>query len=180
MSYRLVEKQVIFSGEKIRLELHHLEDDQQKRIRREVVVHPGAVVILPILPEDRIVLIRNRRYAIGPQYLLELPAGTLEKNEDPINCAGRELLEETGYLAGRLQPLGNFYSSPGILSEKLYAFAAYDLEQRAASPEAGEEIEVHEVRLAEAIEMIRDGRIHDGKTIATLLMYERFFREDRR
>jgi ADP-ribose pyrophosphatase len=180
MSYSLVEKQIIYSGEKIRLELHHLEDDQQKRIRREVVVHPGAVVILPILPEDRIVLIRNRRYAIGPQYLLELPAGTLEKNEDPINCAGRELLEETGYLAGRLQPLGNFYSSPGILSEKLYAFAAYDLEQQAASPEAGEEIEVHEVRLAEAIEMIRDGRIHDGKTIATLLMYERFFREDRR
>lgn len=180
MSYRLVEKQVIYSGEKIRLELHHLENDAQERIRREVVVHPGAVVILPILADGRIVLIRNRRYAIGPQYLLELPAGTLAKNEDPLNCAGRELLEETGYLAGRLRPLLNFYSSPGILSEKLYAFAAYDLEQQAASPEAGEEIEVLTLALAEAIEMIRDGRIHDGKTIATLLAYERFFRDERR
>ena len=180
MSYRLVEKQVIFSGEKIRLELHHLEDDSGNRTRREVVVHPGAVVILPILADGQIVLIRNRRYAIGPQYLLELPAGTLEKNEDPINCAGRELLEETGYLAGRLQPLGNFYSSPGILSEKLYAFAAYDLEQQAASPEAGEEIEVQTTTLRQAVEMIRDGRIHDGKTIATLLMYERFFKSQGR
>ena len=181
MSYRLVEKQVIYSGEKIRLELHHLEeDDSGKRTRREVVVHPGAVVILPILPDGRIVLIRNRRYAIGPQYLIELPAGTLEKNEDPINAAGRELLEETGYLAGRLKPLGNFYSSPGVLSEKLYAFAAYDLERQSASLEEGEEIEVQPTTLAEAIAMIRDGRIHDGKTIATLLMYERFFREESR
>jgi ADP-ribose pyrophosphatase len=180
MSYRLVEKQVIFSGEKIRLELHHLEDDSGKRTRREVVVHPGAVVILPILEDGRIVLIRNRRYAIGAQYLLELPAGTLEKNEDPLNCAGRELLEETGYLAGRLAALGNFYSSPGILSEKLYAFAAYDLEKQAPALEEGEEIEVLSATLGEAVEMIREGRIHDGKTIATLLMYERFFaRQDR-
>jgi ADP-ribose pyrophosphatase len=94
-----------------------------------------------------------------------------------MNCAGRELLEETGYLAGRLQPLGNFYSSPGILSEKLYAFAAYDLEQRKAELEEGEEIELMPTALAQAIEMIRDGRIHDGKTIATLFMYDRFFRK---
>jgi len=176
MAYRLIEKQVIFSGTKVRLELHHLENEDGVRTRREVCVHPGAVVILPILDDGRVVLIRNRRYAIGGTILIELPAGTLEKNEDPMNCAGRELVEETGYLAGRLQPLGNFYSSPGILSEKLYAFAAYDLEQKRATPEEGEEIEVMPTPLAQAIDMIRDGRIHDGKTIATLFMYERFFR----
>ena len=177
MSYRLIEKQVIFSGTKMRLELHHLENDEGIRTRREVCVHPGAVVVLPILADGRVVLIRNRRYAIGGQILVELPAGTLEKNEDPMNCAGRELLEETGYLAGRLQPLGNFYSSPGILSEKLYAFSAYDLEQRKAALEEGEEIELMPTALPQAIEMIRDGRIHDGKTIATLFMYDRFFRK---
>src|SRR5215211_1225581 len=120
MAYRLVERQVIFNGSKVRLELHNLENEQGVRTRREVVVHPGAVVVLPLLDDGRIILIRNRRYAIGGQYLIELPAGTLEKGEDPINCAGRELLEETGYLAGRIQPMGVFYTSPGILSERMY------------------------------------------------------------
>ena len=173
MSYRLIEKQVIFDGSKVRLELHHLENEDGVRTRREVCVHPGAVVVLPLLDDQRILMIRNKRYAVG-QVLLELPAGTLEKNEDPMNCAGRELLEETGHLAGRLKPLGNFFSSPGILSEKMYAFAAYDLDKQTAALEEGEEIELHETTLPQAVQMIRDGQIHDGKTIATLLMYERF------
>src|SRR5438874_6447128 len=142
MNSRLVEKQTLYAGKKVRLELHHLEDDEsQTRHIREVVVHPGAVVVLGFLADDRILLIRNRRYAIG-QVLIELPAGTLEKGEDPINCAGRELLEETGYLAGRLVSIGNFFTSPGMLSEKMYAYAAYDLEQHKMALEEGEEIEV--------------------------------------
>src|SRR5215203_4949573 len=176
MAYRLIEKQTLFSGKKVRLEVHHLEDEEGKRSQREVVAHPGAVCVLPLFPNETVLLIRNRRYAVG-QILLELPAGTLEKNEDPINCAGRELLEETGYLAGRLKPLGNFYSSPGILSEKMYAYAAYDLEQSNQALEEGEEIELNPVPYGEAIEMIRDGRINDGKTIATLLMYDKFHRK---
>jgi len=178
MSYRLVEKQLLYSGQRMKLEVHHLEDEETfVRAKREVVVHPGAVTILPFLDvrEGSIILIRNRRYSIG-QILLELPAGTLEKNEDPINCAGRELLEETGYLAARLKPLLNFYTSPGILSEKMYAFAAYDLEKAHTALEPGEDIELLETTLDEAIAMIRDGRIHDGKTMATLLLYDRFFR----
>ena len=78
---------------------------------REVGIHNGAVVILPFLDKQTIVLIRNRRYTIGG-YLVELPAGGLEKGEDPMNAAGRELLEETGYVAGRLQRVIDFYSSP--------------------------------------------------------------------
>jgi ADP-ribose pyrophosphatase len=177
MSYRLIEKQLIYRGAKVNLEVHHLEDEADgTRTRREVVVHPGAVVVLPLLEEDRVLLIRNRRYAVGA-VLLELPAGTLEKGEDPMNCAGRELLEETGYLAKRLRLLGSFYSSPGVLTEKMHAFVAYDLQEETQALEAGEEIELEPVPLAEAIEMIRDGRIQDGKTVATLLMYERFWRE---
>src|SRR4051812_47228799 len=99
MSAKLIDKQVLFKGKKVNLELHHLEDEESgKRIQREVVVHPGAVVILAFMDDDQVILIRNRRYAVG-QILLELPAGTLDKNEDPINCAGRELLEECGYIA---------------------------------------------------------------------------------
>src|SRR5688572_6616309 len=176
MGARLIEKQVLYSGKKVKLELHHLEDDEtQTRHIREVVVHQGAVVVMGVLPDQRIILIRTRRYAVG-QNLIELPAGTLEKGEDPINCAGRELLEETGYLAGRLRPIGNFYTSPGILSEKMYAFVAYDLEKQRQALEEGEEIELQLATLDEASEMIRRGEIHDGKTIAALLMYDKFFR----
>ncbi|HEV7300302.1 MAG TPA: NUDIX hydrolase [Tepidisphaeraceae bacterium] len=175
MASRLIDKQVIFDGRKVRLEIHHLEDDEGRRHNVEVVAHPGAVVILPIVDNQTILLIRNRRYATG-QILLELPAGTLEKGEDPINCAGRELQEETGYLAGRLQIVGSFFSSPGILSEKMYAFAAYDLQKTRQALEHGEEIEVQKTPLDEAIEWTRTGQIADAKTIATILLYDRFFR----
>ena len=175
MAYRLIEKQTLFNGKMFRLEVHHLEDDEGKRTQREVVAHGGGVCVLPLFPNETVLLIRNRRYAVG-QILLELPAGTLEKNEDPINGAGRELLEETGYLAGRLKPLGNFYTSPGILSEKMYAYAAYDLEQSNQALEEGEEIELNPVPFDETIRMIKEGRIQDAKTIAVLLMYERFYR----
>lgn len=174
MSFQLAEKQVLFKGKKINLELHYLQDDHGKRTQREIVVHPGAVVILPFLDDKTILLLRNRRYTIG-QILLELPAGTLEQGESPMNCAGRELQEETGYLATRIKPIVNFYSSPGILTERMYAFAAFGLQKSTSALEEGEEIEVFTVDFTEAVSMIHDGQIQDGKTIATLLTYERFF-----
>lgn len=172
MPYELIEKQVVYDGKKVRLELHHFRDPETgKRHVREICVHPGAVVVIGILPDGKILLIRNKREAVG-QILLELPAGTLEKSESPMNCAGRELLEETGYLPGRVKPLGSFFTSPGILSEKMYAFVAYDLEQSRQALEEGEEIELRTASVEEAIEMIRDGQIADGKTIAALMMYQ--------
>lgn len=174
MPHRLIDKQVIYDGRKLRLEVHHLEDDDTgKRHKREVCVHPGAVVVLPFLPDGRVLLIRNRRYSIG-QTLIELPAGTMERGEDPINCAGRELQEETGYVAGRLTRVGGFFTAPGILTEHMYAFAAYDLERGRADLQEDEEIELLPASWDEAIAMIRHAEIRDGKTIATLLMYERF------
>lgn len=177
MSFTLIDKQLIYDGKKVRLELHHLADDEGNRLRKEVVVHPGAVVVLPFLKDDTIVLIRNRRYTVG-ETLIELPAGTLEKGEAPMNCAGRELQEETGYLAGRLKPIASFFASPGILTEKMYIFAAYDLEKTQTALEADEEIELTFATWDQAIEMIQYGQIKDSKTIATLLMYDRFFRND--
>jgi len=177
MAFTLVDKQVLFKGKKITLEVHHLEDDQGKRTQREIVNHPGAVVILPFFDDKTIVMIKNRRYTIQ-QILLELPAGTLEKGESPMNCAGRELQEETGYLATRMKPIGNFYTSPGILTERMYAFAAFGLKKTSPVLEDGEEIEVFSVDFADAVSMIKDGQIQDGKTIATLLLYERFFAQE--
>src|SRR5256885_15034428 len=128
------------------------------------MVQKGAWETLPLVEDDRILLLRNRRYAVG-QLLHELPAGTLEKGENPMNCAGRELEEETGYLAGRLKPIGKFYSSPGILTEKMFAFAAFDLRKTKPALEEGEDIEVLEVSFHQAMEMIRHGEIEDAKSI---------------
>lgn len=177
MADKLIDKQVIFEGRKAKLELHHLESEEGRRYKREVIVHPGAVVVLPFVDAETILLIRSRRYVVGG-YLLELPAGTLEKGENPMNCAGRELLEETGHLAARLQFVGKFFTSPGILSELMHAYAAFDLEKSNQALEEGEEIEVQPVSFKRAIEMIGEGEIADGKTIATLLMFERFYRKN--
>jgi ADP-ribose pyrophosphatase len=175
MPFRLADKKTIYVGTRVRVEVHHLENEAtHARMVREVIVHPGAVVILPLLSDDKVMLIQNRRYAIR-QVLLELPAGTLGKDEDPMNAAGRELEEETGLLAGRMTAMPGFYSSPGVLTEKMFPFIARDLEKTKQALEEGEEIETYPVPLSEALAMCGDGRIIDGKTIATLLLYERFF-----
>ncbi len=142
-------------------------------LQKQVIVHPGAVVVLGLLPEDRLVLIRNKRIATG-QTLLELPAGTLEPPEPPEICAGREMIEETGYRAGRVRALTNFFTSPGICPEKMYAFVAEDLTPGPQALEAGEDIAVERATWSDALSWVRDGTIRDGKTIATLLYYHTF------
>ncbi len=107
------------------------------------------------------------------QRLLELPAGTLERDEDPQHTAGRELEEETGYRAGRIHRLGEFYTSPGFADELMRVFVAEELAPGGQRLEPGEQIEVETVPCREALEMIDDGRIRDGKTIAALLMWQR-------
>lgn len=142
-------------------------------VQREVVRHPGAVVILPILDDGRICLIRNYRVAVR-QWLLELPAGTLEPGEPPEETAARELIEETGYRAGRLEPLCTLLMSPGILYERMYAFVASELTAGDTAREAGELIANQPVPPEELDELLRSGQIEDAKTIATWLYYQRY------
>lgn len=145
------------------------------RYTRAVVVHPGAVVVLPLLPDGRVAMIENRRPAVG-KTLLELPAGTLEPGESPLHCAARELVEETGYEAGKLWPLVEFYSSPGFTTERMYAFVAEELTEVGQDLDETEQIEVRPMGVAELQELIRDGRVEDGKTLATLLRWLLFER----
>lgn len=163
---------VLFVGRKFRVER---VSDGRGGDPHDVIVHPGAAVILPLLDDGRVVLIRNRRIATG-QTLLELPAGTLEPPEPASACARRELEEETGYRAGRLVELLQFYSAPGFCNELLHAFLATELAAGPTALEASEQIETQLQPFEDALRAIRDGRIIDAKTIATLLYYDRFWR----
>jgi ADP-ribose pyrophosphatase len=141
-------------------------------LERDVVVHSGAVVLLPILDDGRIVLIRNHRFAID-ETLWELPAGTLEPPEPAIDCAARELREETGYAADSLEPLGRFYSAPGFCTELLHAFVATGLTAVGQDLEPTEHIAVHPVSREELDRLLGEGAIVDAKTLATLFLWQR-------
>jgi len=136
---------------------------------REVVEHPGSVVVVPLVASDRVCLVEVVRVAVGTT-LLELPAGTLDREETLADAAARELAEETGYRAGRITPVGGFWMSPGILRERMHLFVAEDLEPGPQALEPGEQIRTRVVPWAEALEMCRDGRIEDAKTVAGLLL----------
>lgn len=141
-------------------------------LRREVVRHPGAVVIVPILDDGRIALIRNFRVAVE-EWLWELPAGTLGAGEDPAHCAGRELIEETGYRAARIAPLLAFRTTPGLTDERMHAFIATGLTHVGQSLEEDEMIEVRPVQPDAVLAMIDAGELVDGKSIVALLLAER-------
>ena len=136
------------------------------------VRHGGSVAILPILNDRRVCLIQSRRVTVD-ETLVEIPAGTREPNEAPLATATRELAEETGFRAGKLEELTSYYPSPGILSERMWIFVARDLTEGEPAREANEQIENYIVRWDEALAMIDNGEIRDGKTIIALLTYER-------
>jgi ADP-ribose pyrophosphatase len=162
-------RSLIYRGRKFDFEQIEFVGSDGKLLRREVVRHPGAVVILPILADGHVVLIRNHRPSVE-RALWELPAGTLEQGEDPRACAERELIEETGYEAATIEPLGRFYTSPGLSDELMIAFVALGLTQVGQRLEPDEDLTVHCVRSGEALEMVDSGELMDGKSMLTLLL----------
>ena len=165
-------REIVHIGRKIRVAVDTSTTSDGKTIRRDVVLHPGAVVILPILDSEHIVLLRNHRFAIG-ETLWEVPAGTLEPGEPLQVCAERELAEETGYVAAKWRSLGYLYASPGVMDEKLHLFVAEELTAGTAHPEPGEQLQPVIVRFDEALRMCLAGEIKDAKTITSLLLWER-------
>ncbi len=145
---------------------------QGRSVQRDVVEHPGAVVIVPLVDDDSVCLIRNHRVSVATT-LIELPAGTLEPNEPPSETARRELREETGFEAAHWQPLPWFFMSPGILNEKMFAFVARDLTPGTPQREPGEEIENLILPWEEALRLVDGGEIHDAKTLVGLMLADR-------
>lgn len=173
--YRVLKSETRFTGRVFNLVVDQVEYPDGSRADREVAVHPGGAVVLPIFDDGRILLVRQYRHPSG-QWLFELPAGKLEHKEAPISCAQRELEEETGYTAATLEPLISIHTSPGFCSEVLHIFVA-----RRLSPVAGgQRLEIGESTLTlhpftwdEALLMIEHGEIVDAKTICGILLAHR-------
>jgi ADP-ribose pyrophosphatase len=159
--------EIIFSSRVFKVVKRFITGRSGNQLERHIVIHPGAVVILPELNDGRVVLISQPRVAVDGE-LIELPAGTKEANEEPIVTARRELIEETGYAAESLTQIMTFFSSPGFMKEEMHLFYAKGLIPGPTAMEDGEKIETLIVSLADAIQMIAKGEIRDAKTIIGL------------
>ncbi|MEM7437899.1 MAG: NUDIX hydrolase [Myxococcota bacterium] len=170
MMRAMTERELLLRAAKFDVARLTFEGPDGAPIVRDVVEHPGAAVILPVLDDGRVVLIRNLRRIVG-KTLWELPAGTLEPGEAPEICAARELEEETGFRAGTMTGLTEFFASPGVLNERMYGYLATDLEKTSQNLDEGEEIEVFPTPTWQVRDMLKEGHIEDGKTIALLLYW---------
>ncbi len=142
-----------------------------KTITREIVDHPGSVAIIPLLDKETVIMVKQYRNA-AEKILLEVPAGTLNYNEYPEECAKRELLEETGYYPQTLKKLIAAYTTPGYSSEKMHIYVATQLTKKIQTPEEDETINISMVRLRDIKQMIIDGEIEDLKTVCSILMFD--------
>ncbi len=161
---------IIYTGKKINVRKDEFLLDDGRKVIREVIEHPGSAAIVPFITQDEIILLQQYRYPIK-ETIYEIPAGTLDKGETFIACAGRELEEETGYRAGTLEPLIILYPSPGILNETMHLFKATNLVKTQTNHQIDESIKgsIH-VKLSDAVEMIKQGIIRDAKTVCSILL----------
>jgi len=176
MRYVYQNAEMKFKGKRIDVLTVDTELPQGGTSRREVVNHPGAVVILPLLDEKTVILIRNERFVVQ-QTLWELPAGTLEEKEDPLACAHRELIEETGYRAAKMTHLFDFFSTPGFCNELLFGYLAEDLHFEGQKLDPSEKIDMEAVSIETAIQMIHERVICDAKTICLLLYFVHYMQQ---
>jgi 8-oxo-dGTP pyrophosphatase MutT (NUDIX family) len=180
----VLSSKVSFEGPVFRVVTDEVREPGGEPHRRDVVRHPGSVVVLAVddakSKRDPLILLERQYRHAAAQYLYEIPAGSLDPGEDPLVGAKRELLEETGYKAKHWSKLVRYYASPGFLGEWMQIFVAEGLTPGDAQPEEDEQIELFAVPLSELLRQIDAGRIHDGKTIAATLLYERMRKERQR
>lgn len=166
---RVLSHRRVYDGKIVSLELDEIQEDGGTKALREVVRHRGSVAAIPVDDEGRLVLVRQYRHPVG-QALWELPAGVLEKGESPEQAIRRELEEEVGRRAGRVEHLVTFHPTPGFCDEVLHLFRATRLEETAVHPDEDEVLEVKWYTLAAARRLLHAGEIKDAKTIVALLM----------
>ncbi len=162
---------VAYRGRILTLEVDRVSEPGGVEVEREVVRHAGSAVILPIVPDGRLVFVRQYRYAVD-SFLWELPAGHIDAGESAEETARRELVEETGYFPHRLEKLLEFYPAPGFTDELMHLFRATELEKKTPLPEEDERIEVRLFTPQEALQMVAGHEFKDAKTLVGLSMLE--------
>jgi len=165
MEERTLESRRVYEGRLVNLRVDKVMLHEGRETTREIVEHPDCVAIVAIDAEDNVILVRQFRHAVARE-LLEIPAGGIEPGEEPLQSALRELEEETGYIAGRMERLGGFYSSPGYSTEFLHLFLATKLEPSPSRAQKDEIIEVVPIPLKQVRSLIISGELQDGKSIA--------------
>jgi len=165
----VIGSQEIYKGRIIDLHVNTVRLPNGNEAKREVVTHHGAVCIVPVHADGTIMMVRQFRLAAG-KILMEIPAGTLEKGEEPQDCALRELEEETGYKAATIRPLFAAYLAPGYSTELIHAYLATDLTKTQTHFDEGENLELVTMSLADAMQQVLAGELQDAKTIAALLV----------
>ncbi len=172
-SRAVIESETVYEGEIFSVRHDILNFESKPPHDWFIVVHPGAVAAIPINADGKLVLIKQWRRAIE-QIIYEIPAGTLDKGESPLDCIDRELQEEIGYRAKTLIPLGGYYPTPGFCDEYVHLYIAKDLSESSLPKDIHEAIDVVEVELEEALALIDSNQIQDGKTVAGILRYARW------
>ena len=170
---QVLSSRILYEGKVFGVRRDEVIEPSGLRATREVISHPGSVVVLPLLPNGKILLIRQYRYA-ARDYLWELVAGRIDPGETPREAAARELIEETGYRARRFRIFLEVFPTPGFLEERMFLLLAEGLTPGKAEPEEDEKIVSHAYNHKQLEEMIRAGKLRDAKTIAGILYYLRF------
>jgi ADP-ribose pyrophosphatase len=174
----ILKSEVLYQGKVFRLQRDTVIEPGNVQADRDIIVHPGSVVVMPIFKDGRVLLIRQYRHTVG-EFLWELVAGRKEPNETPVAAARRELLEETGYTAKRLRKLMRIVPTPGFVKEWMWIFAAEGLTEGAAQPEEDERITPRIFTMKQAEKMIERGTLRDAKSICAILYYLRFIKKGR-
>ncbi|MGB9789049.1 NUDIX domain-containing protein [Thermotoga caldifontis] len=167
MEEKTLESKTVFAGRIITVKVDRVSLTNGRTSLREVVLHPGAVAVLPLFDNGDVVLVKQFRYPVG-EVLIEVPAGKLDLGEKPEQCALRELREETGINAGKLEYVGFLYTSPGFSNERIHLYIAEELSQHEQDLDVDEIVETIRLPLKDALRMCIDGEITDAKTVALL------------